>query len=470
MYNSLKSKVKREILVAKQKWVDDSKHSTKKMWEVINAISGRKKNKDLLELFTVKENLKENEVIDMISERFRNFFSAKSADFFNVWNSIMKYQDDWMPLIETEWTFQQLNKLNLSKSSGYGDVSTRLYQCAAHILDAPITHIINASIESRMVPSLWKISRVTPVPKSSSPQIDSLRPISLLSIPAKLLERAVLCDMKSTLLSYIRSDQFGFRPNLSTSAAIVRLHDFVSRTLDLSSTDGVSVLFFDIEKAFDVVSHVKLIEKLLKYSTFCNETIPIGFIQWLCSYFDDQRKVVRLNNACSTLVVASSGVAQGSILGPLLYIFFVNDLALPDDLNDCAMVKYADDTAVAIPIIQDMKKVSDVVDFMERWCTDNGMKLNVSKSKHVYINKRLDPNCLNSPIEFAEVVKYLGVYFNRRGTWKDHFIHVVKEVSRRYYGLQRLKYSLSRDQMFSVYDALIRCYIEYASEAFCGVP
>ena len=466
-FESLKQKVRNQIKLAKQHWVEQSSSSTKGMWKTVNYIT---KNANRSIPFS-SINVPLSELVDDINKRLASNFSPQCKDF-DKFQEYIKSLDDflWMPLIDVSWTYKKLSKLDKSKSPGSDMMSPKLYVAAAHLLAAPITHIVNCSIISRQVPILWKIGHVIPLPKTSRPSLDSLRPITLLSVPAKIMEKAILEDLKPKLLSLVSHDQFGFKPKSSTACAIIKLHNEITLSLDQKSTKGVSVLFFDLAKAFDVLPHRRLLEKLLYRSTFYGGSIPLGFISWLSSYFSDRLQTVRVGSHFSNFLSVTSGVPQGSHLGPLLFIVYMDDLNLPPRYQHSTILKYADDTAVMVTIKTDFREVKAIVQYVQEWCRTNEMKLNIDKSKHLFINKSVPVESLSDiPIGISESVNYLGVIMNSSCTWSGHINKIVKTASSRIHGLRILRNSLTKRQLLLLYNATIRSIIDYASPVFCGV-
>ena len=208
-----------------------------------------------------------------------------------------------------------------------------------HLIVEPITHIINLSITNGIVPDKMKLARVIPVFKcNDQTQLSNYRPISVLPVFSKILERLIYNRMVHYLDSYniLCHQQFGFRKGYSTSMALIRLSDQLFTAIDNKKfTIGI---FLDLSKAFDTVNHEILFTKLEHY----------GFrgivLDWMKSYFINRKQFVQYNNHCSDLKEISCGIPQGSILGPLLFLLYINDICNVSQILE--VILFADDTNV----------------------------------------------------------------------------------------------------------------------------
>ena len=181
----------------------------------------------------------------------------------------------WCPLADVDDVFSELSKLSSSKSTGSDGIPNKFYKIAAPFIAQPLWNIINTSILERKIPEVFKQCVISPIPKVSSPNIDQLRPIALLNVPSKLLERLVFRSIKKLTVSCFPTSQFAYKPKSSTSSALITLHDKVTRLLDRPDVSSCVLLSYDFSKAFDSISHGILLKKLLAIR------FPIGFVKWL---------------------------------------------------------------------------------------------------------------------------------------------------------------------------------------------
>ena len=218
--------------------------------------------------------------------------------------------------------------MKTSKSAGLDNISPRLFKDSAEIIASPLIKIMNASMAEGVVPTDWKNARVTPMFKKGKPNdMDNYRPISVLPVASKLLER------EHQLLSPY---QCGFRKNHSTECATISFTDSIRRGMDQGLLTGAVLI--DLRKPFDTVDHQTLNNKLQSYGIMGTE------LSWFADYLRNRKQMVGFGSELSDPCPITFGVPQGSILGPFLFILLVNDLPLTT--NHCSILMYADDTVL----------------------------------------------------------------------------------------------------------------------------
>ena len=282
-------------------------------------------------------------------------------------------------MVEESYILKVIKKLKASKASGLDTISPRLLKDAAEVIAKPLTRIINISLSQGRIPDEWKCARVTPLfKKGDVTDMDNFRPISILSVASKVLERAVhhqLCDFldKHKLLSPY---QCGFRRKHSTESATIAFSDFIRRGMDQGLLTGA--VFIDLRKAFDSIGHDALLSKLEYYGLRGTE------LDWFRSYLIDRKQVVNFGKETSNPCSITSGVQQGSILGPLLFVLFLNDV--PVVLKHCQILMYADDTVIyfsAKDATQIAKTLSEELASVNQWLLDNSLFMHKGKTECV---------------------------------------------------------------------------------------
>ena len=293
-----------------------------------------------------------------------------------------------------------------------------------------------------------------------------IRPISLLPLPARLLEKIVVTSLKHDLISHFGPQQFGYRPKSSTLSALVSVHEHLTRYLDAPNTSGAMVIAYDYSKAFDRLSGELIISRL----TSCE--FPSQFISWIYNYLSNRYQYVRIGDVQSCRVPVTSGVPQGSVLGPYLFAIATGDYS--HDAAFCHLAKYADDTTLCFPIFkapatnqhvsQEHKKLLD-------WSERMHLTINSRKCKAIIVKKSMHCEDIDLPgVSLVSSLKILGVTFDScAASWSLHFDSVIKSASQRFYALRLLRPSLTNSELTVVYNATLRSVLEYCALLFVGM-
>ena len=193
-----------------------------------------------------------------------------------------------------------------------------------------------------------------------------------------------------------------------------------------------------------------------------------AFSLWLLSYLDGRQQRVRIGETVSSFSNVTSGVPQGSILGPILFAIFMSSYCPNDSLT--SVIKYADDVTIIIPVkknkFDDLTAVTCEIENFKKWCSDNKMTINTDKTKVLSINVTNNslPHVPN--LNTVTSLKLLGLFFNEKMNWSDHFDFIIRKLSKRLYVLRILKRLLSHDQLVTVFNAIFRSVIDYSSQVF----
>lgn len=318
--------------------------------------------------------------------------------------------------VKEEFVLKELEKLNISKSTGLDGIPSRFLKDGAQVLVKPITFIINLSINSGTVPIDMKQARVCPIYKKNSRlDVGNYRPVSILIVVSKILERAVYNQMeyylnKNNLLYELQS---GFRSKYSTDTCLIHLLDHIKSQTAQGLYTGMIML--DLQKAFDTVDHRILCKKL--------QTMGVLSIKWFESYLTDRQQKVSANGTESDFLGVKCGVPQGSILGPLLFLYYVNDMSASVG-SDCKLLLYADDIAILFSdenpdIIS--SKLSKELQSCNKWLVDNKLSLHLGKTECILFGtkrklkkiKEFSVTCNNHTILAQNSVKYLGIQIDQ---------------------------------------------------------
>ena len=347
------------------------------------------------------------------------------------------------------------------KSCGYDEINNKIIKKTSSITTPFLEILFNASMKQGEFPDCFKLAQVTPLFKGGNKtDLGCYRPISLLPALSKILEKIIQVRVLNFLTEHkvISEHQFGFRPKFSTEYAILDIYEKLLHNLDQSHSS--CAIFLDLAKAFDTVSHDILLKKLEVYGIRGN---CLNFFE---SYLKDRYQFVKLDNEKSKISLIEYGVPQGSILGPLLFLLFINDL--PNATN--LFVKlYADDTFLCAQN-KDLKLLEDEVNLELKkvydWMCSNRLTLNITKSKCMIVTKKrkVEPISIkinNIDLEQCTSYKYLGVLFDKDLNWKPHIEHICNKISKSVGGLAILRHRTSISVLREVYHALINSYVKY---------
>ena len=357
-----------------------------------------------------------------------------NAGFHKVWlNKQQKCLAEFIcptpacaPKIFSTATVSNLLKQLKPSATGPDGISAKLLKAARLELAAPISELLNFSIANSFVPTQWKQAHITPIPKSPHPSAEEWRPISLIAILCKVLERGLVAHIrKSRPDIWLSNEQYGFLPGKSVMDAIAQVVEDWSHAND--TKQQVYAVFFDFAKAFDLVDHHHLLTKL-----GAQGLLEPWVISWLAAYLTGRKQRVVTSQHNTEWLPVEAGVIQGSVIGPILFILFIHDINkyMPPGVD---IKKYADDILnyiIGHDISADLPQ--QIADAVQRWCTDNKMRLNINKCKVMLLTKHpsvASPVYINgTALEAVNKYKYLGIEVNNQLEW-DRQWHRVKKLT-----------------------------------------
>ena len=423
-----------------------SAKNPKKMWNELKKLTGGRKNHRVDTLRKGHELFDDNEVI--VEEFGRYFSSVNGVSVQDATDNDKKRLDHFVQC-KVDFCFESfkehqvlevLQGLDAQKATGEDGISAALLRTTAPGISASLTKIFNHTLLCQNLPVEWKSAIVTPVPKGKGTNdLDNYRPVSILPAVSKVLERLVYDQLYGHLQAnnILHPRQYGFRHGFSTQDILMALVEEWLKALDDDKLVGS--VFLDFSKAFDLVDHEILLKKLECYGVRNKD------LGWFSGYLSCRRQKVKVNGMKSNWSGVMRGVPQGSILGPLLFLIYSNDL--PSVLTHCQARQYADDTtlsvvdscsdALQLKLNEDLRKIQE-------WVLANKLCLNVTKTQLMVLSRKRRKSELNDvcvtagdhELERAKCVRSLGVFLDDGLKWREH----VKELSRKCWaGLSRLK-------------------------------
>ena len=336
-----------------------------------------------------------------------------------------------------------------------------IYRRLSGEISQHISELFNSSVVNGYFPNCLKVARVIPIFKSGCrSQVENYRPISTLPILSKIFEKL----MYVRLIQFLKTNnilcrtQFGFQQNSSTGDAMLEFLDYVYNSLNEGKI--IMPIYLDFSKAFDTVDHDILLSKLDHYGI---RGIALG---WFKSYLSDRKQYVAINDKMSSTRSVNMGVPQGSILGPCLFLLYVNDMYKSSNLD---FIHFADDTTIVATDESEQElfiKVNRELTSVDRWLRVNRLSLNLKKTKHMIVtNKailgRWKVKIRRKVIKKVDCIKFLGVMLDNRLNFDRHALYISGKVARAVGVINRVSYHLPFSLLVNLYKSIIYPHLIY---------
>ena len=365
--------------------------------------------------------------------------------------------------ISEDIVFKKLNELNVNKSPGSDDLHPKLFFELRHQLVRPLTKLFKLSLETGIVPQEWKDARVSPLfKKGQRYKPENYRPVSLTSIIGKVFESIIKDNLVEHLDRHrlIRNSQHGFTRGRSCLTNILSFMESV--TLHADEGSPVDIVYLDFAKAFDKVPYERLFKKLEAHGV----TGPV--LNWIEAWLSSRRQKVCISQQDSYWRDVTSGVPQGSVLGPVLFLVYINDL---DSRIISKLAKFADDTKLCKDVdnMEDVVALQKDLDCLNEWANDWQMSFNVDKCKviHVGYNNKCNKYRLgNTELKSADNEKDLGVIIDNTLKFSKQCSTAVKSANRTLGLIKRTIKNRRKDIIVKLYKALVRPKLEYCVQAW----
>ena len=472
--------IKRAEAFYYRKLLSDHSNSSRTLWKTFGRILNDKKIQHK-SIGTINNDGAKLTDSQSISETFNNFFSeigGKLASKFSNDNTseFKKYLGTPVtnPLVLSNTSqaeiLETIKSLKNTNSTGHDDLSTKFIKLSAPLLAPILEKLFNLSINSGVYPSNLKIAKVIPIfKKGNSTSVNNYRPISILSPINKIFEKILhaksikYIDKSKILCKY----KFGFRKNHSTEQALIELVDQIR--LNMGGNHMTCGIFIDLSKAFDTVNHQILIDKLDHYGIRGNA------LEIFRSYLSNRQQYVTIDNCKFQTRPISHGVPQGSVLGPLFFLLFINDL--PNCCPEGKVRLFADDTTIFFHsnnINEIITTGRNIMIQLTSWFHANKLTLNSEKSSFT-IFKSSRKSIVNLPesidfhnqqIKRTSQIKFLGIILDEHLTWNSHINELCSKLKRLFHIFYNIRNFLNKDNIKTLYYALVYSRIKYGISVY----
>lgn len=461
--------------------LQDNKHNIKKTWSILNRVIRKQNDKSSLpESFKINDKTESNS--HKIANEFNSFFSSigklygdKIPDVATDFKSYLHghYPNNFFMIpTDPNDVIQTAKKIKSKSSVGHDNISSIIMKETIHEVAIPLTHIFNQSFLTAVIPEQMKIGKLTPIYKSGSHNsFNNYRPISVLPAFSKLLEKLVCTRLLKFLDQFdiLYKYQFGFRSKHSTVHPILHLLNDIADSNDKLTKDNTIAIFLDLSKAFDTINHSKLLHKLNFYGIRGITNL------WFQNYLFERKQYLNFNGVLSDTLRITCGVPQGSILGPILFLLYINDIQNSTALK---LLSFADDTTIyaSSPNINDLvEHTNSEMLKVYKWLCSNKLSLNISKTNYSLfgptVNKcqiAVNAITLNNTViarsgklNKSKPLKFLGLCLDENLTWRNHISYLTTKLAGAIFIINKVKHVLPYDALKTLYYSLFHSHLIY---------
>lgn len=475
--NSIVTLIRREKQKYYQEKIDQVRNNPKEMWKELKKITiGNRRNNIGKGICFEDTVISDNQTV---SEKFNSYFLDSICQLCTNNNGNNIIDNDSLKKINTNCKFEsfkivEMNELRKvvgrmkNKESSVNGINTRILKLAYEIIGDRFLQVINTSLQSGRFPTNWKLTTIIPIEKiTNTIKCEEHRPINMVPCYEKLLEMVV----NEQFIEYIENNklltayQAGFRNKNSCESAIqtvlYKWKDAIEQNLI------VGVVFLDFKRAFETINRQLLILKLKRYG------LGSKIIEWFESYLDSRKQVVKYGETVSSEQLTTYGVPQGTVLGPNLFILYINDIV--HHIKDSNIQLFADDTILYV-VGSDVQNVINIINIelenVLKWLNMNSLYINVNKTKFMIIKSKLsrldtenhvDVLINNIRIDQVNEIKYLGVIIDEHLSFSNHAIYVANKVIKKANLIGRAGQDMSIYTKLTIYKTIILPHFNFCS-------
>ena len=458
--NKAKSEIRKAVKNHEKNIIDKSKTNSKPFWKYVNSKLNR--STGIPNLAKPDGNLtsSDEEKANVLNSFFSSVFTQEDLTDIPIIDNLTDNTFLSEIIVTKEAVNNKLKKLNPAKAMGPDKIPSIVLKELSEELSLPLSIIFNKSLHSGIVPSEWKTAEVSAIfKKGKNSDPGNYRPVSLTSISCKLLESIITDEIRTFMETnnLFNKCQHGFRNKRSCVTQLLEVLNDFSRLVEKG--ECIDVIYLDFSKAFDTVPHQRLISKLRANG------ITDNLLNWINSFLSGRKQRVRVNSAYSKFAPVSSGIPQGSILGPLLFIIYINDLS-----NDakCTCKIFADDTKIYDTDNNHTLIQNDLLSFL-KWSEKWLLKFNKAKCSVLHMGKNNKQNKyymdMEQTIELKSIdsEKDVGVTFSKDLKFNQHISNIIKK-SNQLTGLIKRSFTYTdKHMLLKLYKSIVRPHLEYAN-------